>query len=98
MRSASPKLCIDAAATRMLPCTAMRMPNWPTISEKVAPRMKAPARPKAMMMRAFSPYICDRRRSRRRDPDAGEQDEDQDGDERQDGPQLAGSDTHRRHP
>ena len=45
---------MDAAATRMLPCTAMRMPSWPTSSEKLAPRMKAIARPIAMVMRAFS--------------------------------------------
>ena len=57
IRSASPKSCMDAAATRMLPCTAMRMPNWPTISEKDAPRMKAIARPKAMMIRALSPNM-----------------------------------------
>ena len=41
MRSAPPIAGRDAAATRTLACTAMRMPNWPTVNENNAPMIKA---------------------------------------------------------
>ncbi len=48
MRSASEKLVRAAAAVRTLPSTAMRMPIWPTVSEKVAPMIKAKGRHRPM--------------------------------------------------
>ncbi len=58
MRKALPKSFLRAAAaTRILPCTAMRMPSWPTSSEKVAPSTKAQARPNATTSWAWLPNI-----------------------------------------
>ena len=47
MRSAPEKLWRLSAATRTLPSTAMRMPIWPTVSEKPAPITNAIARANA---------------------------------------------------
>jgi hypothetical protein len=44
----------EAEAARTLAWMAMRMPNWPTISEKVAPMMKAMVRAKPMIS-----WICE---------------------------------------
>ena len=45
------KLTRAAAATRTLLCTAIRIPNCPTISEKNAPIINAAARPTPIIMR-----------------------------------------------
>ena len=81
-------------ATRTLPWTAMRMPNWPTMSENIAPMMKAVARPRPRMIlmrsggHAGEPLQGLRRG--RHDVDAEEQGDRQDDDQRQDGLELPG--------
>ena len=55
MDRASLKPRRDADATRTLAWIAMRMPNWPTINENVAPMMKAMARPIEMNSCALAP-------------------------------------------
>ena len=53
MVKASLKERREAEAARTLAWMAMRMPSWPTVREKAAPRMKAMERPMAMMSWVF---------------------------------------------